>query len=308
MKNIKKISLFIVILLTATLILPVFSNATTREVATEEALIQAVEDAENEDVISLTANIVLTKPLEIEGKHITINANGNTVSRNSENWTPNGQNSSLITAGKPGTELHLMNIKLENSAKYGVQSYDGAYVILDNVTISNCAFGGVLINAGTVEIRSLNLGKNGTTTDNGIEIAKGDGVYTDGTKPILIMNGSLSWAENGNVLYVDIVDGSNGFEIQNIETSKNKVFFNDNKLAITNENNEIVFQSAEIANVDVKADNYVPTPAPEPTPAPAPVTAIDTTPKTGADNGLLLAIVLFVISGMWLARGLEARN
>lgn len=257
MKNIRKITLFIVLLLIATFISPIFSNAETKQVSTEQDLIDAVNNAQNGDVIELTTNIVLTKPLEIKNKNITIDGKGNTVSKVSEGWTPDGKNSSLITAGLTGTKLTLMNMTLKDAEKYGVQSYDGAYVILDNVTLTNNGYGGVLINSGSVEVRNVTLNRNGNPNNNGIEIAKGDGVYTDGTRPELIMNGTLTSTETENVIYVDIVDPSNGFEIRNTDTSKNKVFVNGNKLVVTDENNDIIFQSSEITGLTVTGDVYV---------------------------------------------------
>lgn len=257
MKNIRKISLFIVLLLIATFISPILSNAATQEVSTEEELRQAVDTAQNGDVIELSTDIVLTKPLEIKSKSITIDGKGHSVSRVAENWTPNGNNGSLITAGLPGTKLTLMNMTLKDSQKYGVQSYDGAYLILDNVTLTNNAYGGVLVNSGSVEVKNVTLNRNGGDSNNGIEIAKGNGVYTEGTRAELIMNGSLTSTEKENVIHIDIVDPTGGFEVRNTEDSKNKIFLSEGKLVVTDENNEILYKSDEVGNLTVTGDPYV---------------------------------------------------
>src|SRR5699024_9785767 len=108
-------------------------------------------------------------------------------------------NKTLVTA-LYGAKINLVNVKLEDSPKYGVQAYDGAHVVLDGVTISNCNYGGVLANGGTIEIVDLNLEKNGTTANNGIEISTSKYI-TSGNVATLIMNGKLSSTETENVIY-----------------------------------------------------------------------------------------------------------
>ena len=249
MKTVKKIISFLMISLMIFILSPNFSNAKTTQVGTEDDLVNTIKDAQSGDVISLSASIELTKPIEIVDKNITINGNGFTISRNTNNWTPNDNNGTLITAGA-GTTLNLLNLNLTNSQKYGVQAYNGGYVILDNVTISNCAYGGVLVNAGTVEVKNLNLKKNGGEGyNNGIEIAKGQNIGDD-KQPVLKMNGTLSSTETDQVIYVDINDPVAGFEIVNAEDSPNKVLLNGNKLVVTDENNEILYTSNEIEDID----------------------------------------------------------
>ncbi len=304
MKNIKKIVLLFIVLLFCLVLNTNSCSAASTTVNDENDLITAVNNATNGDVIELATNIVLTRPLEITGKTITINGNGHTVSRIDTNWTTNGSNGSLITAGLNGTKLTLRNINLRDAHKYGVQSYDGAYVVLDNVTIANCGFGGVLVNAGTVEIKSLSLNKNGTPNNNGIEIAKGNGIYSNNNKPILIMNGTLSSTETENVIYLAVNDQLSSFETRNTDGTINKVLVSGNKVVITDANNNILFESNENSNVPITGESYVETPAPsepEPQPAPAPESKPkdkNKTPKTGLENNLGLAISIIAISTM----------
>ena len=58
--------------------------------------------------------------------------------------------------------LTLKDIDVNNGPKYGVQAYDGATVILNNVSITGFRYGGVLVNGGNLEIIDLHLGTNGT--------------------------------------------------------------------------------------------------------------------------------------------------
>ena len=191
MRNIKKIVLFFIALLIAVVLSPNFSNAaTTRQVNDEEELRQAITDSQSGDVIELSNNIVLTSPIEITGKELTINGNGNTVTRAAEGWNAAGDNGSLITVGGTGSKLTLRNLTLAGAQKYGAQTYNGAYLILDGVTVDNNGFGGILVNAGTLEVRSVNLKRNGQQSNNGIEIAKGNSVSTGDNKPTVIMNGT----------------------------------------------------------------------------------------------------------------------
>lgn len=256
MKNVKKIISLLMISLIIFILSPNFSNAESTQVGNEDDLVSTIKDAKSGDVISLSANIELTKPIEIVDKNIAINGNGHTISRNANNWTPNDNNATLITAGDK-TTLNLVNLKLINSQKYGVQAYNGGYVILDNVTISNCAYGGVLVNAGTVEVKNLILEKNGGKGyNNGIEIAKGQSIAAD-KKPVLKMNGTLYSTETDQVIYVDINDPVSGFEIINAENSPNKVLLNGNKLVVTDKNNEILYESNEIEDIDFSGETYI---------------------------------------------------
>ena len=94
MKNMKKIVLFFIALLIAVILNPNFSNATNRQVSSEEELRQAITDSQNGDVIELSKDIVLTSPIEITGKELTINGNGKTVTRAAEGWNASGDNGS----------------------------------------------------------------------------------------------------------------------------------------------------------------------------------------------------------------------
>ncbi len=256
----KKISLLLTILLLCVMFIPCFSSAKTITAESEDALKKAIEDAKEGDIIELTTNIELTKPIELNDKTIVIDGNGFSVSRNASNWTPNGSNSSLLTAGK-SAKLTLINVTLKDSEKYGVQAYNGGYVVLDGVTISNCGYGGVLVNAGTVEVKSLSLGHNGKAdSNNGIEIAKGKELSdSDGSKqPKLIMNGVLNSTETKNVVYLASNDNLTEFEVENTANSQDKVFINGNKVVVADKNNNIKFESNENKKIQMEGDTFVP--------------------------------------------------
>lgn len=299
MKTSKKIILTFITLLFCLGLSSSFSNAATRTAGNEQDLINAINDSANGDVIELSNNIALTKPIEIMGKSITIMGNGHTVTRIDTNWTPNGSNGTLITAGGDGTVLTLVNMTLTGSQKYGVQSYNGAYVILDNVNISGNGFGGVLVNAGSLEIKNLTLGKNGTPSNNGIEVAKGSGVVGD-NKPILIMNGRLSSSETENVIYLAENDELITFEIKNTDTTTNKIFMQGSKVVVTDENNNVIFESNENSNITITGSEYtenepdvtVPEePETDPDTSKEEEPKLDKTPKTGVQDSLGVAVL-----------------
>lgn len=302
MKTLKKSILLFMILLSSLILGSTFCNAATVTANNEETLISAINNAANGDIIELTENIVLTKPIEITGKSITINGNGHTVTRNATNWSPNGSNGSLITAGAEGTKLSLVNITLSGAQKYGVQSYNGAYVVLNGVTLSDNGFGGVLVNAGTLEVKNVVLHKNGQTSNNGIEIAKGNGITTQDNHPVLIMNGTLSSSEKENVIYIAINDQLSTFEVKNTDSSTNKVFIKDNKVVVTDAQNNIIFESNAAPNITIAGSDYVENvvvpdngnteekPAVKPNEKPA------ETPKTGLIDSLIIAVsTMFIL-------------
>ena len=292
MRNSIKITLFLIFLLSSLILIPNLSNATSASVDSEAQLLEALQNIENGETITLTNNISLTRPVEISNtKSFTINGDGHTITREVSSWQPVGANGTLISVGA-NTTVTLSNMTLENSQKYGVQAYNGGYVILDEVKIQNCGYGGVLANAGTVEVRALYLGHNGREdSNNGIEIAKSETISESENNPKIVMNGTLNTDQTVNVVYVDIDDPIATFTVENTDNTVNKVFLNGNQLVVTDQNNNILYTSNSIEGVDVAGEGYTP---------PAPVVEEepekDPTPKTGVDNSFGLAIIAIVLS------------
>ena len=290
MDIVKKVTLFLIALLIGFTFTLNFSYAATNKVVDNETdLRNAIKDASNGDVIELSKDIKLTSPIEISEKTITINGNGNTISKEDSNWSPNGSNGSLITSGIEA-KLTLSNVILKNSQKYGVQAYNGGYVILDGVTITNCGYGAILVNAGTVEFRDLTLQKNGTPNNNGIEIAKGDAV-AEANSPVVIMNGKISSTEKDNVIYVaDNNPNLKNFEVKNTDDTINKIFVDDGKVVLTDSNNKVLYTSNKIKNIEVEGEDYDEQTMKEDK------DEQDKTPKTGIESNLELAIFIMILS------------
>ncbi len=258
MTNIKKILLFTIIVFMGLILIPTFCNAETHSVYDSETLTNAVNTAATGDTITLTANIELTHPIDISGKNLIINGAGFTISRDTENWSPSGQNGTLITAGGTGTTVTLRNLNLRGSQKYGAQAYNGGHLIVDNVTIANCEYGGILVNGGTLEIVNLTLYRNRNNGDanNGIEIGKAEGLQND---PKVVMNGTLTSDQKDNVVYLATNDTLSTFEVENAEGTKDKILMDNNKVVVTDENNNVLFTSNSNSNVEVEgAPEYVP--------------------------------------------------
>ena len=256
MKNITKTILFFMLLLIALFLNPNFSKAATNDAHDEESLRSAIEaSTDGENVINLTDNIILTHPVEIQSKKITINGNNHTISRVDTNWHDDGANGTLITAGIEAN-ITLKDITLKDSKKYGAQAYDGGHLTLDNVTVLNCGYGGIIVNAGTVEIKKLHLGKNGSPNNNGIEIAKGNGIYTEDHQPTLVMNGTLTSTETENVIYLAINDQLSGFEVKNEPTTVDKIYVSNNKVIVADENGDALFESNTRNDISISGDNF----------------------------------------------------
>ena len=296
MKNFKRITLsFIIVLFISILFITNLANAAnTTTVNTEEELINAINNSAEGDVIELSTNITLTKPIEISGKTLTINGKGNIITREETNWSPNGSNGTLITAGA-GAKVTISNVTLKNA-----QKYDGGYVIVSNVTITGCGFGGILVNGGTLEVRGLHLQKNGTPNNNGIEIAKGD-VVASTNIPTVIMNGTISSTEKENVIYVaENNPNLNKFEVKNTSNSTNKFLVKDNTIVITDKDNKILYTSNEIKNVEVSGEDFIEKAPeqekPENKPETKPTDKKDETPKTGIESNLIFAMGVMALS------------
>ena len=285
MNYIKKSILFLAILFASLIFTAGVSNAATKTATDEETLRTALSEAINGDTVEITENISLKGPLEVSAKNITINGKNHTITKDAE-WANVGSNGTFISVGK-GSKVTLSNITLKDSAKYGVQAYDGGYVILDNVTISNCNFGAVLVNAGTVEVKNLTLGRNGNPNNNGIEIAKGSA--TDAANvPTVVMNGKLTSSEKENVVYVAENNPSlEKFEVENEEGTEDKIQISGNTVVITDKAGKILYTSNDIGEIDVAGEKYTEPKKEEP--------KKDTTPKTGVENDLVLPVFVMAV-------------
>ncbi len=243
--NIKKI--LGVMLIMGLLMIPNISNATEKSVNDESTLTSAISSAVDGDVINLTQDITITAPIEVAGKSITINGNGFSIIAG---YTGTSGNKTILSAVSTGSVIKLKNITLKNSPKYGVQAYDGGKIILNQVTLSNNAYGGVLVNGGVIEIINLSLTGNKT----GIEISKSQSI-TSNNQPTVIMNGKLTSDTADNVIYLanDPNDNTDKFIIENTDASENKILASGNKVVVTDQNNNVLYTSNETdAELDVE--------------------------------------------------------
>lgn len=242
MRNTLKITLFFVVLVAVLLLVPSMVNAA--DVATGDELVSAVNNATDNEVINLTTDVTLTTAVEVVNKTITINGNGfSIIGTENLQGVSSPANQTLVTA-REGSKVTLQNVTLKDSPKYGVQAYNGGHVVLNKVTIDNCEYGGVLNNGAIVEIIDLTLGYNGTPSNNGIEMGKGQLLPTE-IKPVLVMNGTLKSEQKENVIYIASNDELTEFEVENTETSTDKLYISGNKVVVTDENNSVKFESNE---------------------------------------------------------------
>lgn len=251
MKNtvIKAILLFGLIF-AVLLIVPNVTNAAVTENATdEESLIRAIENVDDGGTVDIQNNITVTKPIVIQ-KKLTIDGNGYTIAGSTE-WTSTSGNQTMFTAQFAAGKLTLKDINLNNGPKYGVQSYDGATVILNNVSVTGFKYGGVLANGGNVEIIDLHLGYNGTNANNGIEIDKGPSATNN---PSLTMNGSLTSDSSENIVRPAENGHLTDFTITNTETTTNKIVIAEDKVVLTDKNNNVISESFIPENVKPNID------------------------------------------------------
>ena len=250
MKNTIKIMLISLIVVIALLCIPSISNAAATETANdEESLINAIQNVDDGGTVEIQNNITVTKPIVIQ-KELTIDGNGYTIA-GSTDWTSTSGNQTMFTAQFAAGKLTLKDINLNNGPKYGVQSYDGATVILNNVSITGFKYGGVLANGGNVEIIDLHLGYNGTSANNGIEIDKGSAATNN---PSLIMNGTLTSDSAENVVRPAENGYLTDFTITNTDNTTNKIVIAEDKVVLTDKNNNVISESFIPENVNPNID------------------------------------------------------
>lgn len=249
----KKIKIMLILTLTmlALFCIPYVSNAATTETATdEESLNMAIQNVDDGGTVEIQNNITVTKPIVVQ-KKLTIDGNGYTIS-GSTDWTSTSGNQTMFTAQFAAGNLTLKDINLNNGPKYGIQSYDGATVILNNVSITGFRYGGVLANGGNVEIIDLHLGYNGTDANNGIEIDKGASATNN---PTLTMNGTLTSDYTENVVRAAENGYLTEFTVTNTENTTNKVVIAGDKVVLTDENNNVISESSIPDSATANTDN-----------------------------------------------------
>lgn len=278
----------------------VHADAKEVKVSDGTALQNAIANAENGDVITLEQSITLDGKVELtSGVEVTIDGANHTITGNRAATGSVTDNITLITASLNGSKINLKNVTLKDSPKYGVQAYNGGYVSLENVTIENCKYGAVLVNGGTVEVISLNLGYNGENANNGIEISKSKNIASSPNEPTIVMNGTLTSTETENVIRFaeDENDATTEVIVENTESTTDKVLLNDNKVVVTDNAGEIKYESNEATDITVDGDEYV-----EPTEPTTPTTP-EETPSTDntteeVANPETSDSVLFIVAGM----------
>lgn len=240
MKSTTKMMILFISIFAILFAIPMVSNAAETETATDESTLRsAIENVNDGGTVEIQNNITITGPIVIQ-KELIIDGNGYTLAGSTE-WTSTSGNQTMFTAQFAAGKLTLKDIDLNNGPKYGVQAYDGATVILDNVSITGFRYGGVLVNGGNVEVRDLHLGTNGTGTNNGIEIDKGAAATNN---PTLTMNGTLTSDSTENVVRPAENGYLTDFTITNTESTTNKVVIAGDKVVLTDENNNVISESA----------------------------------------------------------------
>lgn len=249
MKKSIKLTILFIIFLATLFIIPNMSKAATLTANDEESLKSVISSANSGDTISIENNITVTGPIVIQ-KELIIDGNGYTIS-GSTDWTSTSGNQTMFTAQFAEGKLTLKNIDLNNGPKYGVQAYDGATVILDDVSITGFRYGGVLVNGGNVEVRDLYLGYNGTDANNGIEIDKGASATNN---PTLTMNGVLTSESSENVVRPATNGNLTEFTVTNTESTTNKVVIAGDKVVLTDENNNVISESGVPESVTANSE------------------------------------------------------
>ena len=313
----KKINFF------ATLFIAVFAlgvvNVSAKEIpVTDEATFKdALNSAVTGDTVVLNNSITLSSKDSAPGvtdKEITIDGKDFTITGWRDEAGSLSSNQSIITAGANGI-VHIKNVTLTNAQKYGVQAYNGGYVSLENVTINDCRYGGILLNAGTIEVISLNLGFNGQNPDgqggilnNGIEVSTSVKLNEPNAIPSIIMNGTINSTEKDNVIYFasDANDNTKGFIVENTDTTTDKILVNGTTAVITDANNEVKYESNELKEGTVfEGEDYTPNiEVTDPVEPETPVEEVkneEVNPETSDGIALFLGLTIVGFAGTALA-------
>lgn len=184
----------------------------TIAVGTDQALQEAINNAQAGDTIQLTANITLegTGQLGVNNQayyaitasNITIDGQGHTITI--KNPRHEGNYSGPILIGFNGSEASgtvkdLKIVVTNKGVKHALQAYKGAKLDVVNVTVSGCLGYALVVNGSKVTVKGEDgLVTSGSNGSGGINVDLGSGVETPAT--LTIKNAEI---EEENSVYVE---------------------------------------------------------------------------------------------------------
>jgi hypothetical protein len=144
----------------------------------------------------LTSQLNITKPISIVGEEDVTLRSANA----SWDHTNVGKHILGIYAGNENFPVSISNVTIDsNSQSYGVNAYNNAYGILNDVTIQNSRGAGLTVNGSTIIADSLNTSGNRWGA---VNVDPGSGVTTPSV--FTLNDGTLAesnqiWSDGGHV-------------------------------------------------------------------------------------------------------------
>lgn len=176
-----------------------FASAAEYTVSPGESIQAAIDAATNNDVITvLEGTYEVTEKINVN-KGLTIQGQGEVlILANNPAWLQDNSNKHLI--GLYADQIIISNIKFDsNDQAFGVNTYVGANVILNDVTLMQSEGAGLTVNGATVEAYNLVTEYNAWGA---VNVDKGSGVTAE-TK-FIFNSGDLKeskqiWSDGGDV-------------------------------------------------------------------------------------------------------------
>lgn len=279
----KKIMMFVVVVMTALVFMPnVFAEETTVNDATNlKTALESGQSVKLGENIELDATNADEFPIEIKTGSVTIDGDGHTISVINSTGDTSG-NKTIITVMN-GASATITNLTLKDSPKYGIQAFDGGKVTVDNVTIENCNYGAILVNGGDLTVKKLDMKNNGTEGKNGIEIGKAEDVTST---PKVTLDGTITSDNQNGYITVATNDDLKEFGVESTEESEEKLQVKDGHVVIIDKDGKVIAESNAKDGVTVEGETYV-----EPTPVTT-TQVSETNPNTSDNANLYFVIAL----------------
>ena len=199
-------------------------------------------------------NVTVRDKVVINKDGVTLDGGNHKITVVAEN--PNPLVNSVVEVS--GNNVTIKNIELvgtNGNTKHGVQFYDVTDGKMSNVTVTDTAWTGVLVNASTVTIENSRLNPTGADVYANIEYCIGSSTELDTIPEIHLNNVTgtddvMVWADYDTVTRVDALDNT----VDGNEAAGNKILS-----SITTANNDAITVSIDVNN---NVDNPVNTTKP----------------------------------------------
>ena len=205
-------------------------EATTHEVGSQKSLEKAIQDAQPDDTIKLTASFDVTNNGEGIANNealftlpagVTLDGDGNTITA-AYDWDKSANNHIIGIVNAKDTKICNLTIVGNEKTKHGINVFgNNASMDIEKVTVKNCGTAGIVVNGATVTATNITTKNNAWGAIN----VDNAGKFTL-TGNCNIAEANKVWSENESGTSIDVSEVDDWVTMETAGTD-NKTYYTD---------------------------------------------------------------------------------